>query len=473
MAGCSGDKLPSVRRRRVLVVTPDTLTARMAGPAIRSWHLAADLAAEHEVTLLSTQACSIAAPAFATLAATSPDQVARLAAAAEVAVVQGDVLDRYPALARSDLPLVVDLYDPFLFEQLEQTHGIEVTSRRAILENARRVVVDSLLRGDTFLCASEKQRDLWIGQLAAVGRVNLLTYDADPTLRQLVRVVPFGIPDEPAIQARHAIKGVLPGVTDEDLVVLWGGGVYDWLDPVTVVEAIDLLRTRVPNVRLVFLGMRHPHPDVPEMEMAQQARAWAHQRDLVGHYVHFIEGWVPYAERADWLLDADVAVSAHRDHVEATYAFRTRILDCLWARLPVVATEGDTFAELIDQHGLGRTVPPGDAGAMAAALERLLVDPEARLAARTALDRVAPSFGWHAVLTPLRQFCADPRLAPDRTDAQTRRQLARQRRATAPRSRVGREWAVLRSHLDSGGVRQVGHHAAARLRRVLPRVLPE
>jgi glycosyltransferase involved in cell wall biosynthesis len=454
------------------VVTPDTLTARMAGPAIRSWHIAADLSADHDVTLLSTQGCTMKPSAFEAIAATSPAQVARLAAAAEVAIVQGDVLDRYPVLARADLPLVVDLYDPFLFEQLEQTGGIDDASRWAVLESARRVVVDSLVRGDIFLCASEKQRDLWIGHLAAVGRVNQVSYDADPTLRGLVRVVPFGIPDEPAAQVRHAIKGSLAGVTDSDLVVLWGGGVYEWLDPLTVVEAVEILHGRVPNVRLVFLGMRHPHPEVPEMEVAKRTRALARERGLEGQYVHFIEGWVPYAERADWLLDADVGVSAHRDHVESAYSFRTRILDCLWARLPVVATEGDTFGDLIERHGWGRTVPPGDAAGMAAALEDLLVNQQARDAARAALETLSPCFTWHAVLTPLREFCSDPQPAPDRVDGQIRRQLARQRRASTPRSGVARDLIVLRNHVDRGGWSLAVREAAGRLRRLLRRRLP-
>lgn len=452
------------------MVTPDTLTARMAGPAIRSWHIAADLATEHEVTLLSTQACTMAAEAFAALAVTSPAQVGRLAAAAEVVIVQGDVLDRYPVLGRPGLPVVVDLYDPFLFEQLEQTLGLSRANRLAVLENTRRILVDSLLRGDIFLCASEKQRDLWIGHLAAVGRVNPMSYDGDPTLRSLVRVVPFGIPDQPAAQVRHAIKGTLPGVAADDLVVLWGGGVYDWLDPITVVAAVGTLRQRIPNIRLVFLGMRHPNPDVPEMDVARQTRALARELDPEGRHVHFIEGWVPYAVRADWLLDADVAVSAHRDHAETAYAFRTRILDCLWARLPVVATSGDTFGELIQRHGLGRTVPPGDVAAMAAALEDLLLDQQAGQCARAALEQLSPSFAWRTVLAPLREFCENPVSAPDRLDGQVRRQLSRQRRATAPRIGVARDVEVLRRHLDEGGLRLVTRKAGDRLRRTLCRL---
>jgi glycosyltransferase involved in cell wall biosynthesis len=449
------------------VVTPDTLTERMAGPAIRSWHIAADLAVDHEVTLVSTQACTLPEQSFRTMAVESREQVARLAANADVTIVQGDVLTRYPVLGRAGLAVVVDLYDPFMFEELEQTRSLDHATRMSATADTRRVVIDSLVRGDVFLCASEKQRDLWIGHLAAVGRINPVSYDEDPTLRRLVRVVPFGIPDSPPVQTRHAIKGGLPGVTADDLVLLWGGGVYDWLDPITVVEAVANLSTRIPNLRLVFLGMHHPHPDVPEMAIARQTRALARARGLEDTHVYFIDGWVPYAERANWLLDADVAVSAHRDHLETAYAFRTRILDCLWARVPVVATAGDTFAQLIDQHGLGCTVPPGDVDATATALERLLLDRHARESARTALDTLAPAFAWHTVLTPLREYCQDPVIASDHLDHQVRRRLDRQLRATGPRSRLGRDIEIFRRHFGQGGLPLVARMASQRLRRTL------
>ncbi|HVB27264.1 MAG TPA: glycosyltransferase, partial [Mycobacteriales bacterium] len=409
--------------------------------------------------------CTRAGDGFVAGTAGSTGQVLQLAARADVAIVQGNVLDRHPGLADSELPLVVDLYDPFLFEQLEQTRGIEPATRRAIVGNARRTAIDSLARGDVFLCASTKQRDLWIGHLAALGRVNPLTYDADPTLHGLVRVVPFGIPAEPPVQHRHPIKGGLPGIGADDLVVLWGGGVYDWLDPVTVVEAVDLLRQRVPTVRLVFLGMNHPHPDVTEMAVARQTRQLARDRGLHDRHVFFVEGWVPYEERADWLLDADVAVSAHRDHLETAYAFRTRLLDCLWTGLPIVASTGDSFAELIDRHGLGRTVAPGDRAAMAAALEELLVDAEARRQAQAALGEIAASYTWPAVLEPLRAFCRDPEPAADRADPQLRRGLRAVRRAVAPRSRLTREVETLRGHLEHGGLPLAARKLAARLRR--------
>ena len=71
-------------------------------------------------------------------------------------------------------------------------------------------------------------------------------------------------------------------------------------------------------------------------------------------------------------------MSAHHDHLEARYAFRTRMLDYLWAGPPVVATRGDALGDSSTASGLGRTVPPGDAAAFAGGL---------RAAART---RTAP-----------------------------------------------------------------------------------
>src|SRR5438128_997196 len=84
--------------------------------------------------------------------------------------------------------------------------------------------LDQLRRGDFFLCASQRQRDFWLGMLAAAGRVNPYTFAADPVLRRLIDVLPFGIPDDAPQRARPAIKGVVPGIGPDDQVVYWGGG---------------------------------------------------------------------------------------------------------------------------------------------------------------------------------------------------------------------------------------------------------
>ena len=120
------------------------------------------------------------------------------------------------------------------------------------------------------------------------------------------------------------------------------------------------------------------------------------------------------------LLEADLGVSTHLDHVETAFSFRTRILDYLWAGLPVVATAGDSLADLVAAEGLGATVPSGDVGALHDALAALLGSPEARAMARDRIAAVRADFTWERALAPISRFCDDPRPAPDRIDPAAR-----------------------------------------------------
>jgi glycosyltransferase involved in cell wall biosynthesis len=275
----------------------------------------------------------------------------------------------------------------------------------------RSVIDRHLVRGDFFICASERQRDFWLGSLASVGRVNPYTYDADPGMAGLIDVVPFGLPSAPAERHGPGLRASLPGIGAGDPVVLWAGGVYNWFDPLSLVLAVDQLRRQVPTVRLVFLGMAHPNPAIPAMRAAGETRALASELGLTGTHVFFNEGWVPYEQRADFLLDADVGVSTHLDHVEARYSFRTRVLDYLWAGLPMVLTEGDVLADLVAAEGLGQKVAPGDVAGIAQALASTLAAPT-RDPARWAA--VAERFRWERVARPLAAWCGEPRTAVDR-----------------------------------------------------------
>ncbi len=295
---------------------------------------------------------------------------------ADVTIFQGYLMAQHPALRDTQKVVVADIYDPFHLEQLEQARDAGEAGRRVIVRAATEVLNEQLTRGDLFLCASRKQRDFWLGQLAAVGRVNPVTYDANESMDELVKVVPFGVSDDAPRHTRPVLKGVVPGIGPDDTVILWGGGIYNWFDPLTLLRAVDKLRARAPGVRLFFLGLKHPNPNVPEMRMAVETRRLSDELGLTDTHVFFNEGWVAYDDRQNFLLEADIGVSTHLDHVETEFSFRTRILDYLWASLPVVATGGDSFGDIIDEYGVGLTVPPGDVDALEAALFRLIDEPD-------------------------------------------------------------------------------------------------
>lgn len=445
-------------RRRILVVTLDTLAVRMAGPAIRAFEIARALGAEHDVRLLTFGDCSRAGDGFVT-ARTTVEEFREEVEQADVVVVQGYVVATFEWLQDSDVVLVVDLYDPFHLESLEVERFRPAPERHAALARALGELGAQTRRGDLFLCASDKQRDLWIGHLAASGRVNPDTYDADTSLRSLITVVPFGTDATPPTRQAHGIKGTVDGIGPDDPVVLWGGGVYNWFDPLTVIRAVDRAREQVPDLRLYFLGMKHPNPDVPEMAMAVRTRELSDERGLTGTHVFFNEDWVPYERRADYLLDADIGVSAHFDHVETAFSFRTRILDYLWAGLPIVCTEGDHFGALVAAEGMGTAVPAEDEIALADAFVALLTD-EARIAeARAAVARVAATHTWSEALAPLVEFCRDPRRSADAA------RLAAERRAGVRPGQVSRTtrlradaagaWRTLRGDGPAGLARKV------------------
>ena len=424
----------------------------MAGPAIRASKIAGALAnAGHDVTLFTTGNCEPFGAPYAMKRGWT-DELKRLVAWCDVVVFQGFVIDGQPWLVQTSKVMVVDLYDPFHLEQLELSReAAEHDVRVEVVASTVAVLNEQMARGDFFLCASEKQRDFWLGALAAIGRVNPLTYDADPSLRALIDVVPFGVDDESARQTRHAIRGTVPGIDADDDVLLWGGGVYNWFDPLTLIRAVDVLKARRPKVRLYFLGMKHPNPEVPQMRMATQAMALADELGLTGRHVFFNHDWVPYDQRADWLLDADIGVSNHLDHVETAFSFRTRILDYLWAGLPIVCTAGDSMGELVADHDLGVAVPPGDVAALADALDALLGDDDRRTKTAAAVRAIAPQFGWSHALAPIVAFCADPRRAPDLLDRETAARLVTVGRKAA-RQRRGLVHAVasIRRHTRNG-----------------------
>lgn len=342
------------RRPRILLLTHDRIGPRMAGPAIRCVELARQLQPVAEVCVASLLPLE---PGLDLELRTvsfedDPDKLVELAAASDVLLLQGLMHRRFPEITRLGKKIIADLYDPFLFELLEQLNGRpqeKVSTWRHFWD-----VQNELMElADYAICASERQRDLWLGHFCALGRLDPIQHVKDPVFRELLGVVPFGVPRQPPSTSRPAMRGVLGDIGATDPILLWGGGIWNWFDPLTPIQAVGRLRSRHPDLRLVFMGTRHPSPEVPEMTMAAEAERVAGELGLRDESVFFNRGWVPYEERQNWLLEADCGISAHFDTVETRFAFRTRVLDYLWAGLPIVTTEGDHFAELVCAHDLG------------------------------------------------------------------------------------------------------------------------
>jgi glycosyltransferase involved in cell wall biosynthesis len=407
---------------RVLIISHEPIGPRMAGPAIRCWEVARVLGREFQVTLAAPIAGQPERIEVNLLPYrhNDPSSRAELEAFAtthaDVVVSNGYLVTQLPFLQHLAVPWVADLYIPTPVESLAWHQEADSERRDEEAHHAWRATRRVAQTADWFLCASERQRDFWLGVLAAYGRLDPTLYAEDPSLGNLIEVVPFGCPSEPP-EAGPAAASLWPGLDPGDRVLLWGGGIWNWFDPLTLLRAMPAVLARHPEARLVFLGSNHPAAEqVPEMARAREARALSQELGLEGKAVVWGD-WVPYAERGAYLLAAEVAVSLHQAGIENDLAFRTRLLDAIWAALPVVSTGGDVVTEELAQAGVGITVQPGAADEVAHAISSLLDEPDPRGARRTQFEELAARYRWDRVAEPLVHFCRDPRRDPARERA--------------------------------------------------------
>jgi glycosyltransferase involved in cell wall biosynthesis len=305
-----------------------------------------------------------------------------------------------------------------------------------------------------------------LGQLAALGRLNPLTYANDPDLLRLIDVAPFGLSRTPVKHEKDVLKGVHPGIAKTDKLLLWSGGLYNWFDPETLIRAVaELVKTR-PNVRLFFQGTKHPHPGVPEMEIVSKSRLLAKKLDVLDKAVFFNDSWVDFDERQNYLTEADLGVSTHHSHIETTFSFRTRILDYLWAELPMVVTEGDHFADLVATDKLGLSVPANDVEALRAALEKALFDEKFITQAKKNIRETRKRYFWDVVLEPLINFVNTASRSADKglvlVGGQIQGELPS---GPKPPSRLLRDAKLAVGHLKNGGVSKVAERINNRLNR--------
>jgi len=304
---------------------------------------------------------------------------------------------------------VVDLFTQYAMEWMEvgrqQYSGYK---RHAWVQRTRTILAMQLTMADFVLCANERQRDSYIGMMTSLGLVTPIVYDADPTLRRYIDVAAHGIRPEPAVPERPVLRGVRPGFRETDRIIVWNGGIIQWYDPATLLEA--LRRLNRDDVKLLFLGASYPGlKELGQGIRFQDARAMAEQNGQLDRTVFFETGWVSHESAKRYVLEADISVCTYFDNLETRYSHRTRFVDLIWAELPFICTHGDVLAEDVAKHGWGLVVPEEDPAALTTAIAKLLDDREFHAQCKRNLAAAKPELQWDVTLKGLIDFCSDPR----------------------------------------------------------------
>jgi glycosyltransferase involved in cell wall biosynthesis len=164
---------------------------------------------------------------------------------------------------------------------------------------------------------------------------------------------------DPGHKAPAGLRGSL-GFGDSDPVMLLPARLEPQKGHSVLLEAMALLKSAIPNLRLVCAGegvlRAKLEAQIEELQLQEHVRLVGYQNDL-----------------RDWLAMADIGVLPSFFEGLPLVA-----IECLAAGRPMVATAVDGTPEVVVDGKTGLTVPAGDARALAAAIERMLRDHDLR-----------------------------------------------------------------------------------------------
>jgi glycosyltransferase involved in cell wall biosynthesis len=386
----------------VIIYSQDVIGKAMASPAIRFWQFASVLSKWHNVTLVTPNLPEISHPSFKIMFKNDPAFVDILKQADVIIVHRVSAKLAY-LCKKHHVKILFDAYCPVILEALELFKEIPPQKKKHIIERTTNDLIFGFKMADAVICASEKQRDLWLGLIMSLG--HLINYHAkDSSLRDFIDVVPFGLPSFPLPEKNGPGPKELFHLKETDKIVLWGGSICDWFDPCTLIRAMKLVAAKRDDVKLVFMGVKHPNDGIPDMPASLQAIHLAKELGLYNTSVFFNYKWLPYDQRHNFLQEADIGISIHSKHLETNFSFRTRMLDYLWAGLPIINTEGDTFADLIQRNRLGIVVPYHDEKRVYDAIINILDNEALAQEFKSNCLQISQEFQWETLVIPLHKM---------------------------------------------------------------------
>jgi len=378
----------------ILIITPDKLGKVRLGLGMRHWEIAHALAKKGLDVALATPhpiPNDVQAEGFDLHSALSPAKVLDIAQEYKVIMVQGDVLRRYPKLEISNKQIIVDMVTPFHIEDIEKG--------QKEFENGYSVIRQCLLRGDFFVCGNESQRIYWLGMLTALGRINKQVRDDNAAFYKLIDVAGFGIPEQPPVKSAQVLKGVFNNIHDNDFVIMWMGGIWDWLDPLTLIQGVHQAHQKDARVKLFFPAYRQSSGQ--PSNMAKKARDLCIEIGALDKSVFFNEYPIAYEERVNYLLESDVGVVCQAANFETQISARTRVLDYIWTGLPILINQGDEWCELVRKHNLGVVVQGNSADDWENAITELAMNAEARQIKVDNIGKIKYKYEWNHLVEPI------------------------------------------------------------------------
>lgn len=151
----------------------------------------------------------------------------------------------------------------------------------------------------------------------------------------------------------------------------------------TILQAAALLKDE-PRIEFALVG------DGPD-----HAASMAYARDAQLGRVHFAD-WVQYANLGETVAQADICLGSFGTTPKAQMVIPNKVYQCAAVGRPIITADTPATREVFEHKGTAFMCPPGDAPALAAAIQTLCDDAAlrerlGRQAAAVMADRFAPA----------------------------------------------------------------------------------
>ncbi len=275
------------------------------------------------------------------------------------------------AAARLGIPYI-------LFWDADQVAELEYLGKPltgGLLRRARMLTLENLHSAYAIICVSEISRD----RLASYWQVPM----------KKIHVIPNGVdlshfrPDP----ARRAEMRASLHWSDNPLVI-FVGSFYPWHDVCTLLDAFAMVLNSHPAARLLLVG-----------NGSEYSKMSAHAHDLGVDGKVLFTGSIPHEEVAGLIDAADIAVVPVPVMQRPMWLSPMKLFEYMASGKAIVASDLGQIAGVITEGKNGLLVPPGEAGALANSIGRLIADPSLRARlGEGAREDAAHNHSWATVI---------------------------------------------------------------------------
>jgi len=350
-------------RPRLWILSGERLDKLSLGPMVRYLEMAKEAVRSGFDVNICLDGCSQALPDGIQYRKLAPSTISEIEVGDRIVAritIPPAILRR---LLDSNLAFDVDFYSVAATEGLESDNAMP---RRRLFQGRRRTMLRYriLVEHARKILVSIPEHEMFLGGVL-FSRGNRHSCQIASRLPEKCLLAPMGVSGAPF---PVDVPNPYPETLRDRPIFLWGGGIWAWFDVETLFQAFSLLKAKDSPAALFFLCGSNPSGLSSQDEPARKAYARATELGLVGRNVFFLDHGVANNVLPGYLAHCTAGIMANFEHMESLCSWRTRLLDLLWSRKPVIACGYDPLSTAMSRNGLGVVTPSGDPRALAEAI---------------------------------------------------------------------------------------------------------